>query len=151
MKTKMPHRKKMIAGLFLIAVGGGMFLIGEPADSQALVETTRAIDQVANTAPVTVFFWYGCPHCKNLEQAFIDQDITGKVRAQLGREDAYEKVPAIVNDLWELHARLYFALKKHGFSDHSHLGMMNQIQAHQPTSVQSNLPTQPDDQNSQGS
>lgn len=137
MKKKMSPRFKMITGLLLMAIGGGTYLLGSQTQSDRPIPTqTRTIKEVKNVAPVTVFFWYGCPHCKNLEQAFIDTDFPSQVSKMKGSDAAYEKVPAIVNELWELHARLYFALKKHGFSEQSHLGMMSQIQAHRPSSIE---------------
>jgi thiol:disulfide interchange protein DsbA len=54
------------------------------------------------------FFWYGCPHCYNLQPALeewikhMPQDVT------------LHRIPAILKDSWTPHARIYYTLEALG-------------------------------------
>ena len=51
---------------------------------------------------VVEVFWYGCPHC-NRFQPFLDpwtEALPDDVR--------FVRMPAVFNDIWELHARAYY-------------------------------------------
>jgi thiol:disulfide interchange protein DsbA len=53
---------------------------------------------------VVEFFWYGCPHCNNLQSP---------LEAWLKRKPAdveLRRIPAIFRESWVPHARLYFTL-----------------------------------------
>lgn len=63
---------------------------------------------VATQAPtgqveVTEIFWYGCPHCFNLEPT---------IAAYIKQKPAnvyFNRVPATLGETWDYHARLYYA------------------------------------------
>ena len=52
------------------------------------------------------FFWYGCPHCFNLEPT-ID-----RIEADLDTDAKIVKVPVALRDSWMPHAKLYYALSQ---------------------------------------
>ena len=52
------------------------------------------------------FFWYGCPHCFNLEPT-ID-----RIQADLDTDAKIVKVPVALRDSWMPHAKLYYALSQ---------------------------------------
>lgn len=57
---------------------------------------------------VIEFFWYGCPHCNNLQPS---------LEAWLKRKPAdveLRRIPAIFRESWVAHARLYYALDSLG-------------------------------------
>ncbi|HYC44555.1 MAG TPA: thiol:disulfide interchange protein DsbA/DsbL [Burkholderiales bacterium] len=57
---------------------------------------------------VVEFFWYGCPHCNNLQPS---------LEAWLKRKPAdveLRRVPAIFRDSWINHARIYYTLEALG-------------------------------------
>ena len=57
---------------------------------------------------VVEFFWYGCPHCNNLQPP---------LEAWLKRKPAdveLRRVPAIFRDSWINHARIYYTLEALG-------------------------------------
>jgi protein dithiol oxidoreductase (disulfide-forming) len=57
---------------------------------------------------VVEFFWYGCPHCNNLQPS---------LEAWLKRKPAdveLRRIPAIFRESWVPHARLYFSLEALG-------------------------------------
>ena len=60
------------------------------------------------------FFWYGCPHCFNLEPT-ID-----RIEADLDMDAKIVKVPVALRDSWTPHARLYYALSQMNEIDDLH-------------------------------
>lgn len=60
------------------------------------------------------FFWYGCPHCYNLQPALEDwikrkpSDVT------------LRRIPVILKDNWAPHARIYYTLEALGELDRLH-------------------------------
>ncbi len=67
------------------------------------------------------FFWYGCPHCFNLEPT-MDQ-----IEADLGKDTILVKVPVSLRDTWENHAKAYFALKQMNLDDDLHVKLFEEI------------------------
>ncbi len=60
------------------------------------------------------FFWYGCPHCFNLEPT-ID-----RIEADLDTDAKIVKVPVALRDSWTPHAKLYYALSQMNEIDDLH-------------------------------
>ena len=60
------------------------------------------------------FFWYGCPHCFNLEPT-ID-----RIEADLDTDAKIVKVPVALRDSWMPHAKLYYALSQMNEIDDLH-------------------------------
>lgn len=138
--------KKMAIGLALMSAGLGLMLMGdisEEANSPSREESAaaskyRVIDQVQTDAHVVEFFWYGCPHCLRLEKTMIDQGYfsdLGDLTLPDGTHPLRKKVPAVMSDLWELHARLFYALEQAGFSRDGHLEVMEMINQERPSSL----------------
>ena len=60
------------------------------------------------------FFWYGCPHCFNLEPT-ID-----RIEADLDMDAKIVKIPVALRDSWTPHAKLYYALSQMNEIDDLH-------------------------------
>jgi len=60
---------------------------------------------VAGRIEVIDFFWYGCPHCNNLQPA-LERWISNKPADVL-----VLRIPAILRDSWAPHARIYYTLE----------------------------------------
>ena len=60
------------------------------------------------------FFWYGCPHCYNLEPT-ID-----RIQADLDTDAKIVKVPVALRDSWMPHAKLFYALSQMNEIDDLH-------------------------------
>lgn len=59
-------------------------------------------------------FWYGCPHCYNLEEplnAWV---------ADLPEDVSFQRLPATMGQGWAEHARAFFAAKNLGILDQVH-------------------------------
>jgi len=70
---------------------------------------------------VMEFFWYGCPHCFNLEPVFASW--AKKVPANV----VVKRVPAILNEGWEILARAYYAMEAIGVLDKLHVQLFEAI------------------------
>ncbi|MCU7919382.1 MAG: thiol:disulfide interchange protein DsbA/DsbL [Candidatus Thiodiazotropha sp. (ex Dulcina madagascariensis)] len=74
---------------------------------------------VATTAPegkveVIEFFWYGCPHCYQMEpqlQAWLKNK---------PEQVAFIRVPAPLNNSWTVHAQFFYAAEILGLGDKMH-------------------------------
>ena len=76
-----------------------------------------------NRIEVVDFFWYGCPHCYNLQPS---------LEAWLKRKPAdveLRHIPAIFRESWVPHARLYYTLEALGEVDRLHQAVYRAIHA----------------------
>lgn len=101
----------------------------------ALSWTTPAVSQegvsyrtIANAPPpkpgkvhVIEFFWYGCPHCYELE--------TSLAAWRKAHQDQirFERMPAAFGGLWALHARAYYTAMALGANEDFHQAMFQAI------------------------
>lgn len=116
----------LIAGaLALLIAGTGAAQQPQPASQTPASQTpVRAeIDyrvikpqplSVANGIEVIDFFWYGCPHCYNLQPA-LERWISRKPA-----DVTVRRIPAILRDSWAPHARIYYTLEALGEVERLH-------------------------------
>ena len=69
---------------------------------------------VASGIEVIDFFWYGCPHCNNLQPA-MEQWIRRKPA-----DVTIRRIPAILRESWAPHARIYYTLEALGEAERLH-------------------------------
>ena len=74
--------------------------------AQKYVQISTEEQQESQDVIVYEFFWYGCPHCFNLEPT-ID-----RIESNLDSGAKVVKVPVALRDSWLPHAKLYYALKQ---------------------------------------
>ena len=67
------------------------------------------------------FFWYGCPHCFNIEPTM------NQIEADLGKDTILVKVPVSLRDSWQNHAKAYFTLKQMNLDDDLHTKLFEEI------------------------
>ena len=67
------------------------------------------------------FFWYGCPHCFNLEPTM------NQIEADLDKDTVLIKIPVSLRDTWQNHAKAYFALKQMNLDDDLHDKLFEEI------------------------
>jgi thiol:disulfide interchange protein DsbA len=76
-----------------------------------------------NRIEVVDFFWYGCPHCYNLQPS---------LESWLKRKPAdveLRHIPAIFRESWVPHARIYYTLESLGEVDRLHQAVYRAIHA----------------------
>lgn len=107
----------LLCGLLLTAganaASDDSLLIAEGTDYQAVSPAQPGAD--GDRVRVTELFWYGCPHCYDLEP---------KLHAWLEEKPDYiefERMPAVFgNPRWKLHARAFFTAELLGVMDAFH-------------------------------
>ena len=67
------------------------------------------------------FFWYGCPHCFNIEPTI------NELESELQKDTVLIKVPVALRDTWENHARAYYALRQMNLDDDLHEKLFEEI------------------------
>lgn len=70
---------------------------------------------------VREFFWYGCPHCYDLEPHL---EKWAKTRAS---DVAFFRTPAAMNQVWEQNARGFYAAKMMGVAELTHQKMFDAL------------------------
>lgn len=73
---------------------------------------------------VIEFFWYGCPHCNNMQPS---------LRAWLKKKPAdveFRRVPAVLQDTWVPLTRAYYALDAMGLTEKFHHEVFAAIHEH---------------------
>lgn len=106
----------------VIAVAAGLILVLSAATVMGQVVAGRDYRVLATPQPVASgtrievleFFWYGCPHCNNLQPA---------LSAWLKRKPAdveFKRVPAVFQDSWVPLTKAYFTIETMGLVDKLH-------------------------------
>lgn len=90
----------------------------EPIKSRQNLEyrlITQQPVETGNLIEVIDFFWYGCPYCDQLQpglEAWIQRKPA---------DVALRRIPAILNDSWKAHARIFYTLESLNELDRLHL------------------------------
>ena len=94
--------KKVFALLFaaVLAVPGLALAQGKYAYTELKQQQPRETN--SNKTEVIEFFWYGCPHCYNLEPA-----LETWVK-KLPPDTQFVRVPAILSERWQYDAAIYY-------------------------------------------
>jgi thiol:disulfide interchange protein DsbA len=112
--------------LALLVIFSGSAAAQQPAESQKPASNApvradveyRVIKpqplSVTNGIEVIDFFWYGCPHCHNLQPA-LERWISRKPA-----DITVRRIPAILRDSWAPHARIYYTLEALGEVERLH-------------------------------
>tara|TARA_B100000614_G_C14526313_1_gene484646 strand:- start:903 stop:1517 length:615 start_codon:yes stop_codon:yes gene_type:complete len=104
---------KLIICLFFVSTVS----LADPKYVQISNQKQTEYDQIV----IYEFFWYGCPHCFNLEPT-MDQ-----IEADLGKDTILIKVPVSLRDTWQNHAKAYFTLKQMNLDDDLHVKLFEEI------------------------
>lgn len=78
------------------------------------VETGKKIE-------VREFFWYGCPHCFDLEPT-LEHWVQ-----QMPRNAQFVRTPAVFNERWAVHGRAYYAFEMLGITNKMHGALFNAL------------------------
>ena len=74
--------------------------------AQKYVQISTEKQQESKDIIIYEFFWYGCPHCYNLEPTM------DRIETDLEKDTKVVKLPVALRDSWIPHAKLYYALKQ---------------------------------------
>lgn len=121
------NRRRFIGSL----VGGSALLASGTAFARSFtagIDYRRLIPRVDTGLPegriqVVEVFWYGCPHCYTFEP------LVDAWRKDLPEHVEFTHMPAAFNDLWALHARVYYAAVQMDVLDQIHQPFFDAIHA----------------------
>ena len=82
--------------------------------SQKYVQLSEQAQTESDKIVIYEFFWYGCPHCYNIEPTMDN------IEANLDKDTILIKIPVALRDSWELHAKAYYALQQMKLDDNLH-------------------------------
>jgi thiol:disulfide interchange protein DsbA len=105
--------------IVLILVFSGFTMAAD--SSQKYVQISNQKQTESDKVVIYEFFWYGCPHCYNLEPTIND------IESNLDKDTILIKVPVALRDSWELHAKAYYALQQMKLDDNLHEKIFTEI------------------------
>lgn len=107
------HLKKWLGliGLTLALAAGATAAQGRP--SYKMLANPQAVES-GEKVEVIEFFWYGCPHCFDLEP------FLRKWTAALPKDVEFRRIPAIPTERWMPNARTFYTLEAMGLLEKMH-------------------------------
>lgn len=102
----------VVAALLLVPCLAGAQQEGKFAYTE--LKPVQPIETAGGKVDVVEFFWYGCPHCYNLEP-FLE-GWTKKLPADV----QFRRVPAVFNERWGHDAAIYYTFEALGVLDKLH-------------------------------
>jgi hypothetical protein len=128
-------------GLLVLAkIGSNAAAHAHSTSSSAYSPPYRSVAPAQAGADAVLFFWYGCPHCLKLEEESRKvgfSSTAGSLVTPAGHTAIFTKVPAVLNNAWELDARVYYSLQQLGFSEAGHYRVMKRYVRDRPTDLES--------------
>ena len=106
------------AGLLSLLVFSSAAYAAKGYKDLAAVQPTQDPTKVE----VIEFFWYGCPHCYQVEPALV------KWRASMPDNVTFIRQPAVFSKVWAKHAKAYFTAEVLGVVDKVHADFFRAIQ-----------------------
>ena len=97
------------------------FVTSDTFSSPKYVQISNQKQTESDKIVVYEFFWYGCPHCFNIEPTI------NELESELQKDTVLIKVPVALRDTWENHARAYYALRQMNLDDDLHEKLFEEI------------------------
>jgi thiol:disulfide interchange protein DsbA len=120
--------KRQFLRLLGTLCAAGAFTFAFPAQAQPvagkdylLVKPVQPTDAAAGKVEVLEFFFYGCPHCDNLQPALKEW-----LKRKPDHVD-FKRMPAVFQDSWVPLTRTYYALEALGQIDKLHMEVFNAL------------------------
>ena len=107
--------------LFFVAITSFSVVSFSAEGSQKYIQISNQKQTESDKIIIYEFFWYGCPHCYNIEPT-IDQ-----IEADLKKDTILIKVPVALRNTWEIHAKAYYTLQQMKLDDDLHEKIFSEI------------------------
>lgn len=109
---------KFIPFVLLLVFSNNAFSLD---NTQKYIQISNQKQTESDKIVIYEFFWYGCPHCYNLEPTM------DRIESSLGKDTVLIKVPVALRDTWEAHAKAYYALQQMKLDDDLHEKVFTEI------------------------
>ena len=107
----------VLAGASAVALAQAQPVAGKDYQVISAPQNTDAPGKVE----VVEFFWYGCPHCYNLEPAIQPWS------KKLPKDVVFRRIPAMFNENWATAGRIFYTLEAMGELERLHLPLFDAI------------------------
>ena len=105
---------KKIVSLFAVILAAPVIAFAQGAPKFSELKPAQPVSVEGNKIEVIEFFWYGCPHCYNLEP------VLETWLKKLPPDVQFRRVPAVFNPRWEHDAEIFYAFDALGVLDKVH-------------------------------
>ena len=106
---------KRILSLFVAAlVAAPLIALAQGKHEYTELKPPQPVDTSGKKVEVVEFFWYGCPHCYNLEpqlEAWVKK---------LPPDVAFRRIPAVFNERWGHDAAIFYTFEALGVLERLH-------------------------------
>jgi len=106
--------KRILSLLFVALMAAPFMALGQNRFQYTELKPPQPVDTDGKKIEVVEFFWYGCPHCYNLEpllEAWVKK---------LPPDVQFRRIPAVFNDRWALDAAIFYTFEALGVLDKLH-------------------------------
>jgi thiol:disulfide interchange protein DsbA len=112
---------KKIVSLFALFLAAPLIALAQGTPKFSELKPAQPVSVEGNKIEVIEFFWYGCPHCYNLEP-YIEA-----WQKQLPPDVEFRRVPAVFNQRWGRDAAIFYTLEAMGLLDKLHRPLFDAI------------------------
>ena len=105
---------KKIVSLFAVLLAAPLIALAQGAPKFSELKPAQPVSVEGNKIEVIEFFWYGCPHCYNLEP------VLQTWLKKLPPDVQFRRVPAVFNPRWEHDAEIFYTFEALGVLDKVH-------------------------------
>ncbi|MAQ72733.1 MAG: disulfide bond formation protein DsbA [Gammaproteobacteria bacterium] len=90
-------------------------------DSQKYVQISNSPQTEHDKIVIYEFFWYGCPHCFNIEPTIV------KIESNLNQDTVLIKLPLALKESWVNHAKAFFSMQQMNIDNNLHSKIFEEI------------------------
>jgi protein dithiol oxidoreductase (disulfide-forming) len=105
---------KKIVSLLVLVLAAPLIAFAQGTPKFSELKPAQPVSVEGNKIEVVEFFWYGCPHCYNLEP------VLETWLKKLPPDVQFRRVPAVFNPRWEHDAEIFYTFDAMGVLDKVH-------------------------------
>jgi thiol:disulfide interchange protein DsbA len=113
--------KRLLTFFFAALVALPLLAAAQQPVQYGEISPPQPVEAKAGKIEVVEFFWYGCPHCYNLEP-YIESWLK-----KLPADVEFRRVPAVFNQRWAHDAAIFYTLEAMGLVDKLHRPLFDAI------------------------
>ncbi|HKI63686.1 MAG TPA: thiol:disulfide interchange protein DsbA/DsbL [Burkholderiales bacterium] len=117
-----PERRRIMLALGLAPLAAPLTALAQPAPGEYIELDPPLPVETRGKIEVIEFFWYGCPHCYDLEP------LLESWAKRLPPDVALRRIPAVFNNpQWTLDAQIFYSLDALGLVERLHRALFDSI------------------------
>jgi protein dithiol oxidoreductase (disulfide-forming) len=109
-----PNLRRLICLFFAALLALPLAAAGQQQFQYGEINPPQPVEAKSGKIEVVEFFWYGCPHCYNLEP-YIEAWLK-----KVPPDVEFRRIPAVFNPRWAHDAAIYYTLEAMGLVDKLH-------------------------------